>query len=150
MAQCEMCGKESSLRVAEIDGAELNVCNSCVSYGSVKKKAYAPNPKKQWDKPNRPDFRIVGNFSSLLRESRERKGMSQEDFAKFLEEKQSIVAKWESGALRPRIGIAKVLQRKLGITLLKRDEGKKSVSVGKKVSDEFTLGDFIKVRKRKS
>ena len=77
--------------------------------------------------------------------------MSQEDFAKFLNERESIVAKWEQGSLRPRIDTARRLERKLGIRLVeKEEETSEDVDVPKVKKDEFTLGDFIKVRKRKS
>jgi len=35
MPACEMCGKDSSLVKARIEGAELEVCNDCARYGQI-------------------------------------------------------------------------------------------------------------------
>ena len=154
MALCEMCGKESQLILAEIEGGELNVCSGCVKYGTVQKKApgkaFVP-ARKSFSKQQTPEFKVVSNYSDLIRSARECKSLKQEDFAKFLNEKESILTKWESGSLKPRLDVAKRLEKVLGIKLVERDEVK-SVDLGKKKkggSEEFTLGDFIKVRKRK-
>jgi ribosome-binding protein aMBF1 (putative translation factor) len=77
--------------------------------------------------------------------------MTQEEFANSLNEKESILAKWESGTLRPRLNIARQLERLLNLVLVEKDVVG-SVEIDKKKkgpSDELTLGDFIKVRKRK-
>ena len=146
MALCEMCGKDTNLITANIDGAELNVCNSCGKYGTIKKKS-AP-VRQRYKKQEGPVLRVVSNFSNVIRSAREQQHMSQEEFAKSIQEKESVVQKWESGTLKPRIGIAKQLERILKITLLEKDEVKQ-VEMKRAASDEFTLGDFIKVRKRK-
>jgi len=85
----------------------------------------------------------------LLRSARESRGMSQEDFAKFLNERSSIVAKWESNGLKPRIGIAKKLSKLLNVNLVERDKKKVFEQKKYKKDEGFTLGDFIKVRKKK-
>ena len=100
-------------------------------------------------KREEPEFRTVSNYSQLIKSARERKGLKQEDFAKFLNEKESVVAKWESGTMKPSIVIARKLENTLGIKLVEEeinDSYEKKVS---KESDVLTLGDFIKVRKRK-
>ena len=157
MARCEMCGREAELVKAEIEGGELKVCYGCAKYGKIKQESVhrvLPQSKKpvgSASKHERPSFRIVKDCSSLIRTAREKREMSQEDFAKFLNERESIVAKWEQGSLRPRIDTARRLERKLGIRLVeKEEETSEDVDVPKVKKDEFTLGDFIKVRKRKS
>lgn len=146
-----MCGREGSLRLAEIEGGELNVCSNCSKYGTVKSKGFrvknfSPN-KKSFRNKVVPEFRVVRNYSQLIRNARELKGMTQEDFAKSLNEKESILAKWESGTLKPRIGIARRLERILEIKLVEKDEVvplNKDDKKKKVVDDEFTLGHFIK------
>ena len=167
MALCEMCGRESRLVTAEIEGGELRVCNNCAKFGKIKSGSFAPRAqrgvsrgsggfgssgrfKRSFAKKEEPQFGIVKNYSSLIRASREKKGLSQEDFAKSLNEKESIVAKWEHGTLRPRIDVARRLEKVLGIKLVKREEdSSEKTELPRKKSDELTLGDFIKVRKRK-
>ena len=151
MSTCDMCGKETNLVQAEIDGAELKVCSNCSKYGLIKKKIREQTYKPRFaNKKTQPDFKIVNNYSFLIKQARESKGLKQEDFAKFLNEKESMVTKWENGSLRPRLNIARKLERVLGVKLVEKDE-KKSFAEDKKkkISSGFTLGDFIKVRKRK-
>lgn len=163
MALCEMCGKEARLVTADIEGGELNVCSNCTKYGTVKKsfrgnlssspsRERSSSVRRHFAVKEEPSFRIVDNYSSLIRSAREKRDMSQEDFAKSLNERESLIAKWEQGSLKPRINIARKLEKKLGVKLVVKEEtdGEDLKSEkSKKVSDEFTLGDFIKVRKRK-
>lgn len=151
MASCEMCGKSAELMEADVEGVTLKVCSGCSKYGTVRKMAGSGSYHNRRNLPNRreQEFKIVDNCAQLIRTAREKSGLSQEDFAKFLNEKESIVAKWESGAFKPFVDAAKILEKKLGIVLVVRDESDGEVKVEQKgKSDELTLGDFIKVRKR--
>jgi putative transcription factor len=149
MALCEMCGKESFLKTADVEGVDLSVCENCVKFGVVKKKAFVPRKSHALVSHDGPSFLVVKDYAQKIRQAREAKGMSQEDFAKFLSERASVVQKWESGHMRPRIGIARKIGKLLQIRLLEREGQEKTEEVVKrKVSDELTLGDFIKVRKR--
>ena len=151
MPLCEMCGKEAPLVLAEIEGGELKVCFGCAKYGTVKKKVNLLNKsfKPKFIAKDQPQFKIVNNYSTLIRGAREKAGMKQEEFAKFLNERESIVAKWEQGHLKPRIGLARRLGKKLGVNLIEKETEGEKVEMKKGKSDEFTLGDFVKVRNRK-
>jgi len=153
MSLCEMCGKESSLITAKVESVEMQLCSVCVKFGVVKRKSavsYNNRPFRPKQVMNtQPEFTVVSNFSSIIRSLREKSGMSQEDFAKKLNERESVVAKWESGNLNPRLDVARRLGRILKVNLVKKvDDKDDSVDIEKKSSDEFTLGDFIKVKKR--
>ena len=158
MSVCEMCGRSGNLVEADVEGVELKLCSGCTKYGVVKKKNYSHSNsstfKKRFQEKD-ADIRIVQNYASLLRNARERKGMTQEDFAKYLNEKESVVANWEHGSMKPRIDVARRIEKVLNLNLLqklsdtlKENEPFKQTA-SKKSADEFTLGDFIKVRKRK-
>jgi len=154
MPICEMCGRESQLVLAEVEGGELNVCSGCLKYGTRKKNVNSGMnhsvPGKKFAKIERIEFKVVNNYSNLIRSARESKNLKQEDFAKFLNEKESILTKWESGNLKPRLDVARRLERVLGIRLVERDViGKVEKQEKQKAAAEFTLGDFIKTRKRK-
>ncbi|MBU0459647.1 MAG: TIGR00270 family protein [Nanoarchaeota archaeon] len=152
MPLCEMCGKDERLVLAEIEGGELNVCSNCVKYGTVKKKVELKQFRsgfQQRPTPDRPQYKIVSNYAVLIRGSREKKGMKQEEFAKFLNERESIVSKWEQGHLIPRIDVARRIGKILGINLVELETEGEKVEVKKGKSNEFTLGDFVKMRKRK-
>ena len=142
-----MCGKQGGLVTAEVEGVDMNVCPNCSQYGTVKRRAdYVHVPQKRIHKEQ--PFRVTANYASLLRQVREKQGLSQEDFARFLQEKESIVAKWEQGRMQPSVDVARRLEKILGVSLVVEDveqlvEREKNVR-----GDVLTLGDFMKVRKK--
>ncbi len=141
-----MCGKSGSLVKALIEGVDMAVCSNCSKYGQVKKPLALP-PRKQ-PRPERPEFTVVENYQYLLRQAREVRKMTQEEFAAFLQEKEGVVAKWENGALKPSVDNARKLERRLGLSLVVQEGGDVSVLSSGKKGAELTLGDFVKVRKR--
>lgn len=152
-----MCGRSGErvgdLLSAVIEGVPLTVCNNCAKYGTVNRsfsgrRDIAPE-KYQIPIRTKPEFKVVDTFASLLRRAREKKGMTQKDFALSLQEKESFIGKWESGSSKPDLETAQKLQRLLKMTLIALDE--EAIDTGKvekRKNTEFTLGDFIKVKKR--
>lgn len=170
MSKCEMCGREDRLRRAKVEGTELNVCGNCTKYGEVIRTGnYHPSnskrnnfKRKKLVKIEGPEYELVKDYNKIIQKVRQEKGMKQEDFANLINEKLSVLQKWEAGILKIRIGVAKRLERQFKIKLLNLvgnnnsesdEEGEDSLSKftsRKKGSDGMTLGDFIKVRKKKS
>jgi uncharacterized protein (TIGR00270 family) len=148
MALCEMCGREASLVRAEIEGGELSVCSPCAGYGKVKKEV-RPVTVRRKETFQKPEYKLVDDFSNHIKAARESRNLNREDFSKLLNERESVIAKWEQGQLRPRIDVARAVGKKLGLTLVVRMENSAGEALVQKKSVEPTLGDFIKVRKRK-
>jgi len=154
MAICEMCGKQGNLLLAEVEGVELKVCPSCAKHGIVKSslRSYGPSRFNRSFSAQKEEVeeKVVPYYARLIREVREQKGLNQKDFAKLLNEKESITAKWESGSMPPSLEEAKRLQRILNISLVMREEkGEELKSEKRRPGDDtLTLGDFIKVKKR--
>ncbi len=144
-----MCGKNTELVIADIEGVELKVCAICARFGTIRKKVSLSQTTAKAPLPEAPAFKVVDHYSALLRSNREKRGMTQEEFAKFLQEKESVVAHWEAGKVKPGIDAARRVGRILGVELVERDETVATKMEGSKKADELTLGDFIKVRKRK-
>jgi len=153
MPSCEMCGKPATLLITEIEGVDLKVCSKCSTHGRVKRSgnnfAYTnykslspPLPKEENEEA------IIFDFSSIIRNKREKLSLSQEDFAKLINERESIVAKWEQNTLKPSISQAKALEKKLKIILVKQQELKPMEKEKNKAAKELTIGDFIKYTKR--
>ena len=159
---CEMCGRNGHLIEADVERVELLVCSGCSKYGSVKRgnKNYSGGSSDHLSndsggKPITPkneiEKKVVNDFASIIRKEREKRSMSQDDFAKFLNERHSSVAKWETGSILPEISTAQRLGKILNKNLVIDDVmGKvnQDAEISKKKSDVFTLGDFVKVRKR--
>ncbi|MBD3259520.1 helix-turn-helix domain-containing protein, partial [Candidatus Woesearchaeota archaeon] len=81
-------------------------------------------------------------------------GMDQKEFARYLAEKESVVSKMEKGNFVPSIQNARKLERKLNVKLIEEITEEKTVfnkerSKVKAEPDHFTLGHFIKVKKKK-
>lgn len=155
MPTCEMSGKvvdAKDLITVTIEGVEMRVMKEFAKFGTVKQTQPSMRARSRSFR-TQVEWRVKNGFSSLIRRTREEKQMSQKDFAAFLGEREAIVAKWESGSLRPQVDDARRIGKKLGVFLIEKDDdGSKeaSTSTHKKSSpaSELTLGDMIKVRKR--
>ncbi len=142
-----MCGRQGGLVTAEVERVEMNVCQNCAKFGTIKIRADAVRVSQKKMHKEQP-FRVVSQYASVLRQAREKQGLSQEDFARFLQEKESIVAKWEQGRMQPSVDVARRLEKILGISLVVEDVEQVVEKEQHKRVDGFTLGDFMKVRKR--
>ena len=91
---------------------------------------------------------IVGSdFAEKIRKKREKLGLKQEDFAKRISEKESVVHKLETGEFTPSLKLARKLEVLLGIKLIESYEEEEKITA-KGETEEFTIGDVIKIKKR--
>jgi len=156
--QCEMCGSEKAeLYKTKVEGVVLNLCKDCSSFGEVvapvsKNEAKAKRAEKPAAEELEPEKEVIylidSDYASKIRSARERKGLKQEELAKRLALKESLLHSFESGRHEPSISIAKKLESFLGISLVRQEEVE--IKQGKKQGqrEELTLGDVIKVRKK--
>ncbi len=147
MASCDMCGKQGNLLNADVESVNMMVCQNCARFGTIKRKAdaiFVPQKKMHQEQP----FRVTANYASLLRQAREKQGLSQEDFARSLQEKESIVAKWELGRIQPSVEVARRLEKILSVSLVVEEVEQPFEKDKSARGDSFTLGDFMKVRKK--
>ena len=136
---------------AEVEGAILALCGKCSKFGKVlgaikQNEWEKAREKKAEEKPEVMDM-IVEDYAERIRKKREELGLTQQDFAKKINEKESLVHQIESGHFHPDIGLAKKLQKSLGIRLIEEYE-EKHENLSHSKSDGFTLGDFIKIKKK--
>ncbi len=145
-----MCGKEDKLYPVLIEGVQLNVCQKCSSFGKIlkmpvqaQKKELKPAIKRE--QAQREIIQVIReDFPDIIRQKRERLGLKQEEFAKFLSEKESMIHKIESGTYVPPLEIARKIERQLGISLI--EEKELTPQHLKEKKDTFTIGDVIKVK----
>ena len=151
---CDMCGSEGKLYKAIIEGAQLNVCQECSKFGRVIGviKQETPKERKKVSIPTNEGPQtetmqiIVSDYAEKIKKKRETLGLKQEEFAKKINEKESLVHNVESGRYEPSIELAKKIERFLKIKLIEDYEEKHETLKGTK-TDSFTLGSFIKTRK---
>ncbi len=157
---CEVCGKKiDKPYIVRIEGTEMKTCRECAKFG-VEHKTWSRFPKKSalprktQKRKSKPkigqevSFEVVENYSEIIRGIREKLGLSREDFGKKINEKASVIARLETGKMVPDIKLAKKMEKIFGIKLLEKVEEEK-VSVSPSGSAELTIGDIIKIKKKK-
>ena len=157
MASCEMCGREGRLAKVKVEGATLDVCEYCSSFGEViKVPQFSQDPRFERKQPivqqRKEQLQIItADYGEKIKNARERAGLTQEEFSKKLNEKTSMMHKIESGQMRPSIELARKLENLLRIALVEEYDDNGEIPLAskqQKKDDGFTLGDFIKTRKK--
>lgn len=152
MALCDMCGKENSSIVAMIEGTELNVCLNCAKFGKPLRKIKISEQIKEVKLQKKHEEKeeiietIVEGYGKLIKEAREKLGLKQEDFAKKINEKVSVIHSLESEHHEPNIDLARKLEKFLKIRLVE-EEKIENPEFGKTSSSQLTIGDLIKIKK---
>jgi len=149
-----MCGGDSQLFRTDVEGSILNVCKQCSSFGKVMFVVREPvkvvkkeilREIKQVDGPDLV-MTIVPDYGAIIKKKREELGIKQEDFAKQIKEKVSLVHKIEVEQFEPPIDLARKIERFLRIKIIGQTEASvEGLDIPK--SEGFTIGDFIKVKK---
>jgi putative transcription factor len=89
---------------------------------------------------------IVANYSKIIKSAREKTGLKQEELAKKIAEKESVIHKLESGIMKPDIPLARKLEKFLRITLVESVEVSDDVEEKRSSSEGLTLGDLIRIK----
>ena len=149
-----MCGSSGKLYKALVEGAELNLCRECSKFGKVIGTVKQNEDKKLTTKasinkePQKEITQIiVSDYAEKIKKKRESLSLKQEEFAKKINEKGSLIQKIESGHFEPSIELAKKIQSFLKIKLVEGYEEKHGKQIKSK-TDSFTIGDFIKVKEK--
>ncbi|MBW2988150.1 multiprotein-bridging factor 1 family protein, partial [Candidatus Woesearchaeota archaeon] len=132
------------------------VCKECSGYGVVlgKAKPQTPNIPKQVETPRSAEEpekieTIVPDFAQIIRKKREQMGLKQEEFAKRINEKESLIHKIETGTFTPSIKLARKIERFLHVKLVQEEVvAARPVGFKKTEASGLTLGDAIKIRKK--
>ncbi len=162
MAICELCGHVGSTVEAIVEGTILSVCRNCLAYGDaveIKKpdqsrvdKALKMHGswKKEVKQQNIEDEVIHRDYARIVKRARMGMRMKQEDAARAIAEKVSVLQKIETGALEPSVKLAKKLEQFFSIKLINKREKVSGDTVKEfSVSDSgVTIGDLIKFKKK--
>jgi len=161
---CEMCGADvPKLKKISIEGSNLSVCQKCARFGHdhtvnkvLEESTYSTTigerlqrrekRLKTKDVFEQSYDELALDYPKKIRKARASMGWDQEDLAKKINEKKSVVAKLENGNMIPDEKLIKKLEKALGISLKEKVsavESPKSSSPRK----GLTLGDFLKMEK---
>lgn len=141
---CDMCGKDGELFSAHIEGTEMQVCRTCSQYGTSVRKIIIKKiaPKQKFEAQESIEI-VMKDYAYKIRYAREKKMLTQEDFAKQLNVKLSHLQGMENGKIKPSVVLAKKLEKLLHIPLVDvlREE---EFTQKQDKTEGFTFGDFIK------
>ncbi|WP_122090438.1 multiprotein bridging factor aMBF1 [Halalkalicoccus subterraneus] len=173
MVQCEMCGTETSTpKTVKIEGAELDVCDSCADFGTEVRTEESSGSSSKYSTSSssgtsessssgstsggsgggssrrRRDMfdemdEVAADYDQRIREARESAGLSQEDLAGELNEKASLIRKLERGDMLPSDSVQKKLERKLDISLSEGISDDDTEWEGGSSTGSYTLGDVV-------
>lgn len=87
---------------------------------------------------------LAQDYHERIRAAREDTGMSQEDLAKKLNEKASLIRKLERGDVLPSDEVQSKLERELSISLTEESGSEDSEWESDVASSGYTLGDVVK------
>ena len=151
---CEICGREIKYgEKIKIESAVVIVCKNCAAalskgtrIGKVTEKSKTETKPKI--RRELPEEDIIEDYASVIREAREKEGLSQEGLAKELKEKLSVITRIEAGKMIPTMELAKKMEKLLKIKLIEKTSGDAKITVSK-TDETLTLGDIVKIKKRK-
>ena len=155
-----MCGATvPRLKSVAIEATILSVCGDCARFGeevagpALRASTMPPviarrlearqrrmTPKDVYEQGG--ELELIEDFPRKIREAREARGWRQADLGAKINERASVIAKLESGAISPGDELVRKVERQLGIKLKERVqpvEVKKAAAAG-----GITLGDLLK------
>jgi putative transcription factor len=159
---CDVCGEPilgPPMKVI-IEGAKVVVCHRCAKLG---KPYVEPAPRRIPERPPAPrrtprptrtvtrqefdEFEVTEDYSTKIREAREKMGLTQQDLAIRVKEKLSIIQKIESGKMVPDMKLCRELEHFLRIGLLtpKVEVPPLTDTAG---APSPTLGDIVRLKQK--
>jgi putative transcription factor len=156
--ECEICGKTIVGKRYKVilEGSELTVCENCKELG-VLKPTTAPKTTRQRGiqkvgakrvvkSRDMFEYELVEDFHKIIKREREKRGWSQEELAKRIQEKVTLIKKIENAELTPEKDVVEKLERVLNVKLKEIVEDVK-VERGKSVVP--TLGDIVVIKRKR-
>ncbi|MCK5062615.1 MAG: TIGR00270 family protein [Candidatus Aenigmarchaeota archaeon] len=125
MGACDICGSTRETRKTSLEGADVEACYSCVP--GKKERTYNPRNNLKKDFKKRPElpkvnFEFMDNFGEIIKKAREKADITQKDFGMMVNEHSSVIQKIEHNDLKPRLGLAKKIEKKLKIRIINKIE----------------------------
>lgn len=168
MVQCEMCGTETAdPTTIKIEGAELDVCDECVSFGTtVETQESSDSTSTKYStttsgtdqssqststsstNSGKPDFydsvdTLAQDYDDRIRRAREQRGLTQAELADELNEKASLIRKVERGDTLPSDTLQSKLEQYLEISLTGEDSEETTEWHADEETGNYTLGDVV-------
>ena len=143
--ECTICGKETGkLNKAMVEGSLVEVCDKCVKFGELLSKPASYKTIVRKIELKEPEEEIISDYGKLVAKARWGKGLTREEFAKRISEKESTIRRIEDEQMEPDEKLIKKIENFLSIQLTQhyKEEGRLK---GKKKKSELTLGDIVEL-----
>ena len=129
------------------DGKGPSVSHVKVKTGLPQTKQPRSNNQRRRRDVLYSDQVLIDDFGQVIKDKRKSKGWSLEDFAQMINEKASLIQKIEKSEFNPPENLIVKIERKLDISL--KEEATAPVYTGFSSQKETTLGDVMKLKKKK-
>lgn len=156
---CELCGAEvPRTKVVVVEGTVLTVCPNCARFGTevgaapVRARATPPviadrlaarqrrmTPRDVYTQAGEED--LAEDYPARLRAAREARGWKQAELAAKINERVTVIAKLEAGAMVPSEDLQRRLERALEIKLKEKVPTVAAKKAGPR--EGMTLGDLM-------
>jgi len=142
-----------------IEGAKLVVCSDCGKLGKetwetprtrsiVARPMVKPKPRLQ-DLPREvAEYELPEDSAKKVRTAREKLGLTQEELAKRVKERLSIIQKIESGKIFPDMKLSRFLEHVLRVRLLLPRKEPVGFEGQATTPPELTLGDLVQFKQK--
>ncbi len=157
--QCEMCGRDfPNTKKVNIEGTTINACSECSKFGlggnvdesSAGSATYIEkrleNRQRRMREKNVYDRNIrelADDYPKRIREARNKLGITQDELAKSLNEKKSIISQMETGSFTPSERLIAKLESSLNIKLTEAANVAVQSQTTTVKGRALTLGDLL-------
>ncbi|MEK6936981.1 MAG: helix-turn-helix domain-containing protein [Nanoarchaeota archaeon] len=146
---CDLCGYSGELFNAQIEGSMMSVCRNCLKFGVLIEKKRDFNVEKaakiKFIKEE-PVVLLKEDYNLIVKELREKQNFTQEDLAKKLNEKLSLIHKIENKDIRPNDEVVKKFENFFKVKLTQEYMEEKMKLDFK--NNALTIGDLLKLKKK--
>jgi putative transcription factor len=148
---CEICNSDRNLVDAIVESAVVKVCEECKHFGQIiviePPKVETPRVESRRLAEEEISEFVVDDFGMRIKKAREELELRQEELGREINEKASLISKFESGILRPSLSLARKLEKFLDIKLIEEYKDK-PVKLDFKRSN-LTIADLVKIKEKK-
>lgn len=145
--ECALCGQNfPKLNRAIVEGTVIEVCDNCLKFGTKiaeKEPIYKPIAKKISFKELETNQTFVYGYGEKIRKAREIKELARDEFAKRINEKESVIKRIEEEQMEPTEELTKRIENFLGINLREKYEEHRMRKEQKK--GKLTVGDIVRI-----
>ncbi len=119
MPECSLCGKHSDeLTPIELEGSILDVCDDCVKFGKrLESKKYKPIRRSVSLNDLESDTIFASDYGKRIKRTRESMNLTRTEFAKKINERESLIKRIESQTLEPDDELSQKIEAFLKIKL---------------------------------